>query len=627
MFFAWIRYRFDSLMSRGLLPVVFLLLIVSCIIIFIFTVVAVVAGIEADGSGTPFIELFWMSLMRTLDPGTMGEDQGWGRRILMLLVTLYGVVMLSTFIGLISNGIMSQLQLLRKGRSKVLERGHMLILGWSSKIPIILNELIIANENQKDPVIVILANEDKVKMDDEIREKVADTENTRIVTRSGNPMDVNDLDRVNPQQTKSIIILGGENENSDAKIIKVILAILNNPRERMKPYHITAEIREEKNLEVARMVGKGQVELILSDDLTSRIMVQSSRQSGLTVVYSDFFDFAGDEIYFHEESLLHGKTFREALFSYEKSALIGFQEPGGDIVINPPASYQIAQGAKVIVISEDDDTVIMSGKGDYDIREERIITNEEDLPKNRKILLLGWNTRAPLILDELCEYLEKGGELTIISDYDLPDDVLDRLRKDNPSHIFHHRKGVISNKETLMELHLEQFDHIVLLSYEQHLEIQEADSKTLITLLHLRNIAENGNFKLNIVSEMLDMRNRELAKVTDANDFIVSDNIISMVLCQVAENKHLMKVFDYLFQADGSEVYIKPIVNYVDVSVPLTFYTLLESALRKKEVAIGYRLAAEQRNEKKNYGIVLNPLKSEKVAFGPEDSLIVLAED
>ncbi|MDH5400663.1 MAG: hypothetical protein OEX02_21090, partial [Cyclobacteriaceae bacterium] len=246
---------------------------------------------------------------------------------------------------------------------------------------------------------------------------------------------------------------------------------------------------------------------------------------------------------------------------------------------------------------------------------------------NRKILLLGWNTRAPLILDELCEYLEKGGELTIISDYDLPDDVLDRLRKDNPSHIFHHRKGVISNKETLMELHLEQFDHIVLLSYEQHLEIQEADSKTLITLLHLRNIAENGNFKLNIVSEMLDMRNRELAKVTDANDFIVSDNIISMVLCQVAENKHLMKVFDYLFQADGSEVYIKPIVNYVDVSVPLTFYTLLESALRKKEVAIGYRLAAEQRNEKKNYGIVLNPLKSEKVAFGPEDSLIVLAED
>jgi len=130
--------------------------------------------------------------MRTLDPGTMGDDIGWSFRIIMLLVTTYGIVMLSTFIGLISNGILSKIQQLRKGRSKVLENGHILILGWSAKIHTIVSELVIANENQKKPVIVILADKDKVEMEDEIKEKIKSTINTKIICRSGDPIAVNE---------------------------------------------------------------------------------------------------------------------------------------------------------------------------------------------------------------------------------------------------------------------------------------------------------------------------------------------------------------------------------------------------------------------------------------------------
>ena len=64
------------------------------------------------------------------------------------------------------------------------------------------------------------------------------------------------------------------------------------------------------------------------------------------------------------------------------------------------------------------------------------------------------------------------------------------------------------------------FDHIIVMSYT-HLPIQEADSQTLICLLHLRNIAEAAGKDLNIVSEMMDLRNRELAQVARADDFIV----------------------------------------------------------------------------------------------------------
>ena len=99
---------------------------------------------------------------------------------------------------------------MRKGRSRVIESNHTLILGWSPKVFAIINELIIANENQKQPRIVILADHDKVEMEDEIRAKLPNTKNTRVICRSGSPLDLDDLEVVNPHEAKSIIILSPE---------------------------------------------------------------------------------------------------------------------------------------------------------------------------------------------------------------------------------------------------------------------------------------------------------------------------------------------------------------------------------------------------------------------------------
>ena len=79
---------------------------------------------------------------------------------------------------------MVKIERLRKGRSFVIEENHVVILGWSSKVFTLLSELIIANENQSDPAIVILAEKDKVEMEDEIREKVKNFKTTRTICRT-----------------------------------------------------------------------------------------------------------------------------------------------------------------------------------------------------------------------------------------------------------------------------------------------------------------------------------------------------------------------------------------------------------------------------------------------------------
>jgi hypothetical protein len=144
--------------------------------------------------------------------------------------------------------------------------------------------------------------------------------------------------------------------------------------------------------------------------------------------------------------------------------------------------------------------------------------------------------------------------------------------------------------------------------------------------LHLREIAERSGRSFSIVSEMLDDRNRELAEIARADDFIVSDRLVSLMMCQVSENKEYGAVFEELIDPQGSEIYLKPAEGYVEPGVPLSFYTLVEAARRRGEVAVGYRVQAQAGDPRNSYGVHLNPTKSRRVEFAEGDRVIVLAE-
>lgn len=601
--------------------------ILSLILIIILGGILYVSTIYPEKENFSITESWWVNMIHILDPGALGGvEQHWAFRFFAMVVTFMGLVLISTLIGLVSNGILTKMDDLRKGRSFVIEKDHVLILGWSSKIFTIISELVIANENQKRGVIVILADMDKVLMEDLIRDKVGNTKNTVVICRTGNPIDVHDLYIANPFDTKSIIILDKDNENSDSQIIKTIVAIVTNPDRRQEPYHITAEMEDKKNFEVAKMVGKDEVELILSDEIISRIMVQTSRQSGLSVVYIELMDFGGDEIYFAEETSLVGKTFKEILFSYENSAIMGLQYADGTVEINPSMDTIFRSGDRVIGITEDDDTLVPDSKY-IDTEENKIVYTEPDYQEEEQILILGWNNRARYIIKELDNYVPKGSHVKVISKFDDAAKAVNKLANKVSNIKVTFETADTTDRETLENMHLENYHYIMLLCYQNYFPIQEADAQTLITLLHLRNFTEKYGNKYKIVSEMLDIRNRQLADITSADDFIVSDKLISLLMSQVSENKFLMRVFEDLFDSDGSEIYIKPARQYVKVGEEINFYTILESAARKNEVAIGYRVIHEAKDANKGYGVYVNPNKSKPITLTAEDMIIVLSEN
>jgi voltage-gated potassium channel Kch len=508
----------------------------------------------------------------------------------------------------------------------VVEKNHPVILGWSNQIFPIISELVIANENQDDPRIVILGDKDKVEMEEAIRDRVEDTLNTQIICRTGSPIDPGDLDMVSVQMSRSIIVLAPDDDDDpDSNVIKTILAITNSPKRRKEPYHIVAEIRDPRNMEVARMVGRDEAELVLVGDLISRITVQTCRQSGLSVVYTELLDFGGDEIYFKEEPGLAGKTFGEALLAYDDSTVIGLRLAKEGARLNPPMDTSIAAGDKVIVIAEDDDTIRLTASGDLKINEKVLRPAAPAESRPERTLLLGWNWRLPTIVRELDNYVASGSDITIVADKPDGEAEIRRQCDKIENLLLHYQQGDSTDRRTLDELNVNTYDHVIILCSDE-LEQQKADAHTLITLLHLRDIVDRLGVDLSVVSEMLDIRNRNLAEVTRADDFIVSEKLISLMLSQISENKELNAVFQDLFDPEGSEIYLKPANHYVALGEAVNFYTVVEAARRRGEVAMGYRISALERDAENAYGVKVNPKKSDTITFAVGDRIIVLAE-
>lgn len=613
-------------MSTGTFGLILSLALITSLLLVI---IALIAQLTPEGQAYPFGQLIWMGLMRTLDPGTMGGDQGSHIFLLsMLAFTVSGIFFVGALIGIMTTGLDGQIERLRKGRSRVIEQNHTVILGWSAQIFSILGELAIANENQRHAVVAVLADRDKVLMEDEIHERLGHHKHMKFVCRTGSPIDPSDLEIVNPYYAKSLIVLTPENSKTpDSNVIKTILALTRQVEGRNTPFHIVAEIHDPDNLDVANMIGREHVELIHTDKLLVRLTAQTCRQSGLSVIYTDLLDFSGDEIYFQSEPGLTGQTYGQALLAYEDSAVIGIFFQDGSINLNPPMETIIQSGDQIIAISEDDDTIRLRDNLAASIDESAILDIPPSPPMIEHTALLGWNHRAAKIIRELDTYVAPGSKVTVVTHHIEAEQELQQLAAEIKHQTVELHLGDTTSRYLLENLPLRDIDHLILLSDSDTQDPQQADARTLITLLHLRDISARLGYPFSIVSEMQDVRNRELAEIARADDFIISDKLVSLMLSQVSENKMIALVLEDLFNPEGSEIYLKPAGDYVELGRPVNFYTVVEACRRRGTTAIGYRLRQEADSAEQNYGIHLNPDKSEEFIPTNKDCIILLAEN
>lgn len=636
-----LRYRFDNFMSRGTIALVAALFAATLCMILTAVAILVFSGLGPEGSTARLGigEAFWQVTMRTIDTGTIAGDTGWSFRLVGFLVTMGGIFITSALIGVLASGLEERLNQLRRGRSRVLESGHTIILGWSPQVFTIINELAFANRNLskrgrsaktgqeagRSACVAILADRDKLEMEEEIHIKAPNTLGTRLVCRSGNPLDPDDLNIVNPEAARAIIILSPGGQYPDMPVAKTLLALTRDRDRRVHPYHIVAAVHRLTNLEIIRMIGGEEAQVFMIDRLVSYIIAQTCRQSGLSSVYSELFSFEGAAIYFTEIPVLVSMSYGDALHRFEKSTMIGLRYRDGTSRLNPPADTIIQPGDQVIAIAGDDDAIQISRKTIPDINSQVF---HDALPASvpfDHLLIVGWNRRAPIILEQLSHYAPAGSQIRVFASYSIEQMQSDCGGASYAPIQVTFEQGNPVDRPSLERLMESRYPYVLILSPTDVPDIQMADAFTMVSLMHIRHIARVTNQKFSIVSEIMDVRNRELMEVTGADDVIISEQLIALALTQIAENKEVASLFVDLLTPGGAEIYLKPVADYIRLGSPVNFYTVIAAALRKGETAIGYRLLSEAGQVEQSFGVHVNPEKSALISFNAHDQVIVIA--
>ena len=585
-----------------------------------------------------------MAFLQLTAPGSMGRDTE--SPAVMKLAAVFsgftGVVIFSTLIATLTTALNSAISNLKQGHSRVLESEHTLIVGWSKRVTEILKELVEANESEDDPVVVIMSEKDKPWMDEYLRSNFKDRGNTRIVTRSGNPASPTNLAHVNAEEARSVIVLANCDDNateaqqvaSDARGIKVVLALETAAPDAEFP--IVTELFLERNRQVVLGMLPERVKVIDSEEILAKVMVQTSRTSGLSTVYSELLSFDGCEMYI-THAKWNGITFGKSQFHFPDGVPIGIRRPTGEVELRPSVNTVLEEDFELLIVAEDDSTIDFKEKP-VAVPKELKIPDRRSQQKKEKMLMLGWSTKAPTIISEHAEYVLEGSEVIIalykpteanrieIAHLNDQIDELDiRLTEINPF-----------DGEQLKQLKPFEFDDIIILPQSLGTDgnAERIDSETIVVLLLLRSmrkeiLAEGGEITTKIVTEVLDSSNQSLIHHAGVNDFIISNRIVSMLFAQISEEPEIQKVYDDLFQEDGSEIYVKPVELYFD-SFPqqVTFADIMALVQqRDEEVCIGVKLGAKVGNADENFGIKLIPFKDVQYELNPGDALVVVAED
>jgi len=567
---------------------------------------------------TTVIEGIWVAWTFMADPGTHAHVFDTDQRIVGSFITIGGILFFASILGLTVDIIREKMDSLRQGKSKIIEKDHTLILGWTEKTIHIIEELCSANESEGGGVVAVLAPFPKEQMESELEFQLPSRvrRGTRVVFRSGSPLLMGDLIRVSVHMARAIIILAssGDADQADSDTLRTMLSLrslLDDLRG-----HVVAEVRDIDNEPLVKLVGGHFVETLVSHDVIGRLMLMSVRQPGLAKVYEALLGFDGDEFYMEEWPELVGVEFGELMERFPDAIPIGVHKSSGVVTLRPSWSYVISPGDKIIVIAEDNDTYKPEPPSNIDAGEppEDIAMPQE----TEKILFCGWRRDIRDVLQQLDNIVKSGTDVHMMT-HCVPIHLRnDRLLEDGLDvkelrnlRLIHHF-GNTSVRRKIEVLPIAKFTSCMIFA-DQAFESDtlHADSHSLATLLLIRDIQSkhlpvpagkgmlrtltdlNPAERCPIVCEVLDPHTQKTIAgnkhLSLTSDFCQTNKLVAQVLSMIAEERVVNLIFDELLGQSGCNIAVVPSSRYVNEGEMVSFMILAKRAARYDELLIGYQ--------------------------------------
>ncbi|MCE2435898.1 MAG: hypothetical protein J4F29_23725, partial [Candidatus Latescibacteria bacterium] len=482
--------------------------------------------------------------------------------------------------------------------------------------------------------VVILSEDVSLERTMELRRALGTLWNPKKITfRSGIPLRIEHLERVDFQNAGAIILPGadfayGSANESDMRIIKTLMSISNqgekgNAKE-VLPFLVT-EIFDSDKVLMAKRAYRGILEILASDVFITRCMAQNVRHPGLSHVFHEILSHGlGNEVYVRMFGEFTGLRFGDLSGAYPKAILLGVVRPQGETfcpMLNPPEDLILESEDRLVFLAEDyEDCEPLKN---YQI--EGISRKFQEMPyvrgrSKRRILILGWNHKAADLLKEFGRQVREQFEVAVLSlvpsaqrEAEIEQKGIDLRRV-----VVTHREGETTSLSNLREMKPGGYDNVVILGSDWVETQEESDARTIVVHLVLRNVLEESStHKPKILVDLLDSDNVALFEDYDT-EVLITPMIASQVLAQVALRRELNVVYEELFAAGGAEICFRRVSDYGIAGQNVSFGQLKEMSACRGEIALGIR---------QNGGVALNPAHDEPYMLSESDDLIVLIQE
>jgi len=624
-FKAKLRYRIDEFIGGGAGKQLLFLALLTAGLIVSFTGIAIVlhfvVPVGPDPGDAGFLsyvyETLWYYFGRVIDAGTFVGDEGVVNRSVSTVISILGVIVAGLLISALAGNFQERLDSIRRGGAPVMENGHFLVLGWSEKIFSVLDQLSEAYASEGRIVVVVMAERDKVEMEEALYDKVSYADRMKIVVRSGSSVVLQDLEKVSFAQSRAVVVIVDDNDvedpdKADARVMKTLMALYNHPDARgiQDKLRVTAEVMQSHNQELAIIASNNRARVVKTNEMISKIILQTARIPGLSLVYDELLRFEGNEIHFKPVPHAVGRPFLHVLLDFPDACVVGIAKADGSShELNPAADRIIGQDEVLLLLAEDANMKVQPYAGPLHPSQIPKLDSSAQKPVEH-MLILGWNPKIYPIMKEFDDYVAQGSTLTLVNS--LPTHERQELIKENVGELgtiqLRHLEGEFSTRALMEELQPQNYPNVMVLGDAVSAKsAEEADTRAIIALLLLRDMRRRSSLAPNqrVCSEILDPKNRELAATTQINDIVISNQMVSMVLAQITYEPRVQAVLEDLLRSEGSEIYVKPLELYCPPGQPVTFEYLILAAKARNELALGVQVYESSREQR--YGPTLNP--------------------
>jgi hypothetical protein len=633
-FLARLRFQLERWILRGLH---YRLAIAAILIGGVSLLAGALAFLLAPAEAS-LADAIWWAFLRLTDPGYLGDDEGTLRRTISTIVTVLGYVLfLGLLIAIMTQWLNEWVNRLERGVTPAPVTNHVLVLGWTHRTPGIVKTLLstegrldrfLARHSRRELDIVIMAADVTESIRQELRDKLGPLWNDRrVLLRAGSPQRIEHLERVAFDRAAVMILPGADFSSErpgvvDAETIKTLLTVSNelSASDARHPLAVAA-LYDADRAPLARSAYVGETEALVVDEIFSQLIARCIEQPGIWTVFDELLQLgSGNAIYVRAFPELAGTTCAELQSRFPRAIVLGRMQPGAvhADLLPEPAARLTATDLLVLVARSYADCSCSSEAAALPDRGPAQPSTADS--REHRLLVLGWSRKLPPLLADLNRLNRVSYRVTAAG--------LTRTEERRQSLLDYGRGAdldalelVQSNflvADALAELQPAGYDAVIVIARERLDSGENADASTVTTQLVLQQLLADSEHHPHLLFEILDETNRPLF-VDPRDDVLVSTQLASYMLSQVALRRELGAVFSELFGAGGPALALAPATDYVETGTGVTFGAVQQAAHARGEIAMGLRMPGAGRP-----GLLLNPDREQAWQLGDADELILL---